>query len=155
MRIFYFRIPIIHSVCPPPPLPRTKFCIKFENNILMCFRLKRINLKTHWKWSKRKRIHIVIVWSIENASKWKRWPKISQAHVTLACALSSTYVTTCNSIVFWRSSEDSRKRIKTEVWTRIDRCVFEDNALAWTGPWRWTECIWRDSKMVVFRSISY
>ena len=33
-------------------------------------------------------------------------------------------------------SVDSQKRIKTEVWTRFDRCLFDDNenALVWTGP---------------------
>ena len=36
-------------------------------------------------------------------------------------------VYTCNSSVFERFSADSRKRIKTVVWTRIDRCVFDDN----------------------------
>ena len=45
-------------------------------------------------------------------------------------------VTTCNSIVFNHFSVDSRKRIKTVVWTRIDGCVFNDNenALVWVGP---------------------
>ena len=45
-------------------------------------------------------------------------------------------VTTCNSIVFNHFSVDSRKRIKTVVWTRIDGCVFNDNenALVWAGP---------------------
>ena len=42
-----------------------------------------------------------------------------------------TYVTKCNSIVFERFSVDSRKRIKTVVWTRIDRCVFDDNENAY------------------------
>ena len=37
---------------------------------------------------------------------------------------SSTYVTTCNFIVVERFSVGSQKRIKTVVWTRIDRCVF-------------------------------
>ena len=79
--------------------------------------------------SKRKRINIAIVfvWMVEFASKWKRWPKISQAHVFVVCAWSSTYVTTCNFIVFERFSVGSQKRIKTVVWTRIDRCVFDDN----------------------------
>ena len=31
--------------------------------------------------SKRKHIHIMTVWTIENASRWKWWPKISQARV--------------------------------------------------------------------------
>ena len=40
--------------------------------------------------SRRKCIHIGLVWTedetCENASKWKRWPKISQARVFVACA---------------------------------------------------------------------
>ena len=45
------------------------------------------------------------------------------------------YVATCNNIVFERFSLGSQKRIKTVVWTRIDRCVFNDNenALVWAG----------------------
>ena len=74
--------------------------------------------------SKWKRIHILLVWMVENgrrrSSKWKRWPKISLARVFEACVYSSTCVTTRNSIVFERSSVDSRKRIKSVVWTRID-----------------------------------
>ena len=50
--------------------------------------------------------------------------KISQARVFLACAWSSTCVTTCDSMPL---SVDSRKRIKTVVSTRIDRRVFDDN----------------------------
>ena len=46
------------------------------------------------------------------------------------------YVTACNSIIFKRFSVNSRKRIKTVVWTRIDWWVFDgnENALVWTGP---------------------
>ena len=36
-------------------------------------------------------------------------------------------VYTCNSSVFEGFSADSRKRITAVVWTRIDRCVFDDN----------------------------
>ena len=36
-------------------------------------------------------------------------------------------VYTCNSIVFKRFSADSRTAIKTVVWTRIDRSLFDDN----------------------------
>ena len=78
--------------------------------------------------SKWKGIHIVLVtWTVSNASKWKRWPKISQACVFVACAYheSSTYVTMSNSIVFEHFSVDSRKCIKMVVWTRLDRCVFD------------------------------
>ena len=42
-------------------------------------------------------------------------------------AWSSTYVTTCYSIVFERFSADCRNCIKTVLWTQIDRCVFDDN----------------------------
>ena len=60
------------------------------------------------------------MWTVENASKWKRRPKILQTHVFVACACSSTYVTTCNTIVFERFSVDTRKRIKTVGGTGID-----------------------------------
>ena len=36
-------------------------------------------------------------------------------------------VYTCNSSVFEGFSADIRRRIKKIVWTRIDRCVFDDN----------------------------
>ena len=61
----------------------------------------------------------------------KRWQKVSWVRVFVAFAYSSTYVTKCNSIVFERFSVDSRKRVKTVVWTRIDRCVFYDNENAY------------------------
>ena len=32
-----------------------------------------------------------------------------------------------HSVQFYRFSVDSRKRIKTVVWTQIDRCFFDDN----------------------------
>ena len=72
-----------------------------------------------------------LIYYVLNASKWKRWPKISKTRVFVACAWSSTYVTTCNSIVF---NVDSRKRIKTVMSTRIDWYCFDDkvNALVRT-----------------------
>ena len=86
---------------------------------------------------KQKRINIVLLWAVENASKWKRWPKISQARVFVACAQSSTYVTTSNSIVFeqWGQSKTHQSgsvdenRILIEnsyFWKRIsvDRAAF-------------------------------
>ena len=44
--------------------------------------------KRSWSGSKRKHVHIVLVWTVENASKWKQWPKISQARVLVAWAWS-------------------------------------------------------------------
>ena len=82
--------------------------------------------KRTWKWIKTKCGYIVSAWKVKNESKWKRWPKIWQARVFVACAWSSTYVPTKSWIVFERFSVDSRKRIKTVVWTRVDRCVFHD-----------------------------
>ena len=35
------------------------------------------------------------------------------------------------NVVFERFCVDSRKRIKIVVWTRIDRCVFDDNENAY------------------------
>ena len=48
----------------------------------------------------------------------------------------------CNFIVFERFGVDSRKRVKTLVWTRIDRCVFDDNknALVWSEKDRIARC---------------
>ena len=34
---------------------------------------------------------------------------------------------TSSSIVFERFSADSRKRVKTVEWTRIDECFLDDN----------------------------
>ena len=75
----------------------------------------------------------------QNAWKWKRRP----APLFVACTKSSSYVTKCNSIIFKRFNVDSRKRIETVVWRRIERWVFEgkkkhtfENALVWTGPER-------------------
>ena len=59
-------------------------------------------------------------------AEWKRWRHIYR-RVFVACTQSSTYVTTCNSIVFERFSADSQKRMKKVVWTPIHRCVFYDN----------------------------
>ena len=57
--------------------------------------------------------------------------QISQARMFVECAQSSIYVTTCDSTVFERFTVDSLKRIKTLVWTRIDRCFFNDNENAY------------------------
>ena len=48
-----------------------------------------------------------------------------------ACAQSSTYVTTCNCILFECFSVDRWKSIRPVVWTRIDWCVFDDNENAY------------------------
>ena len=73
------------------------------------------------------------VWTVENASKWKWWPKILQGHVIVACTSSSTYITTYNSIIFKCFWVHSRKRIRSVVWTRFNWCVFHDkkNACYW------------------------
>ena len=57
--------------------------------------------------------------------KMKKMAEISQVRMFVACAKSSTHI---NAIL-----SDSRKRIKTLVWTRIDRCVFiaNENAYFW------------------------
>ena len=76
-------------------------------------------------------------WNLElsrrtkNELRWNWCPKISQARVFAACAQSSTYVTTCNCIVFECFSVDRWKSIRPVVWTRIDWCVFDDNENAY------------------------
>ena len=89
---------------------------------------KRMILKLSWKWIETKTHTYRIKVDGRKRSKCiKRWQKISWVRVFVAFAYSSTYLTKCNSIVFERFSVESRKRIKAVVWTRIDRCIFDDN----------------------------
>ena len=64
--------------------------------------------------------------TVEKRIKMKTMTKISQMRVFIdpfvACA--------CNSIVFERFI---RKRITTLLWTRIDRCAFDDNENAYSA----------------------
>ena len=91
------------------------------------------DLKTFVKLSgsRRKRIHIVLVSTVENASnekndrKYRRrvWLKHAQ-RVQLASQRAILY-----------RFVDSRDGMKTVAWTRINRCLFDDNenALVWIG----------------------
>ena len=66
----------------------------------------------------------------------------------VACAYSSTYVTTCNSIVFERFSVDTQKRIKTVGWTGIDgamRFRWQRNRSS-VGK-AWEQCRWFSNNM--------
>ena len=98
--------------------------------------------------SKWKCAHIVLVWTVENASKWKRWPKISQVHVLVAWAKSLTYVTTCNSIVFkcfsvhgyWKTCQKGSVDMKRSMCFQWQH-TFE-KALVWSGgPFRPGTCV--------------
>ena len=51
--------------------------------------------------------------------------------VARAQSLTYMYVTTFSTVVFERFSLVSQKRIKMVVWTRINRCVFNDNEIAY------------------------
>ena len=75
--------------------------------------------------SKRDRISIVSVWMVENASKWRRLPKTPARVFSMRMKFNLRH--TCSSIVFERFSVDSRKRVKTVEWTRIDECFLDDN----------------------------
>ena len=98
------------------------------------FYRKSIDLKTLLKLrgSKRRRIHIVLVWIVEDGKKrikMKTMTEIWHVIVFVAC----TYVTS-NSTVFERFCVYSRKRIETPVmWTRIDRCISVDRAKIGNG----------------------
>ena len=59
--------------------------------------------------------------------KMKTMTKNNAGAFFCSMRIEFTYVTVCNSIAFERFSVDSRKRIKTVVWTQIDRCDFDDN----------------------------
>ena len=77
----------------------TFWCVKsFCPHYSERFHWKLIDLKMLLKVAENyeKCMHIIKVWMVEmveNASKWKWWPKTSQAHVFVACAWSWTYVT--------------------------------------------------------------
>ena len=98
--------------------------------------------------SKWKCAHIVSVWTVENASKWKRWPKISQVHVLVAWTKSLTYITTCNSIVFkcfsvhgyWKTCQKGSVDMKRSMCFQWQH-TFE-KALVWSGgPFRPGTCV--------------
>ena len=96
--------------------------------IRWAFLSKTHDFKTLLKMDQNENAYISIKVDGRKRSKCiKRWQKISWVRMFVACTYSSTYVTTCNSMVLERFSVDSRKRIKKVVWTRIDRCVFNDN----------------------------
>ena len=95
-----------------------------------------IELKTHRfenaleSGSKRKRVRILLVWTVENASMTE--------NIAGACVFSMLIELNLRHIVqfYPERFSVSRKRIKRVVWTPIDRCVFDDNenALRLIGP---------------------
>ena len=109
--------------------------------------MMRLRLKTRTVWcvfvrfenvfesgSKRKRIHMVSVWTVENG--WKRIKmKTKTENIAGAgvCSMRIEVHLRQNVQFYERFNVDSRKRIKTVVWTRIDRCVFAayENVYFW------------------------
>ena len=78
------------------------------------------------------------MWTVEDAwkrIKMKRWLEvsleISQTRAFVVYTKTSSYVSVRHNVQFyclWTFyGVDSPKRIKTVVWTRIDRCVSDDN----------------------------
>ena len=95
--------------------------------------LIRIDLKTLVKLSrsKRKSIHIILVQTVENASNEKDDRKYRRS----VCLQHVQRVQLTSQRAILYRFVDSRDRMKTVLWTRIDRCVFgeNENALVWTG----------------------
>ena len=115
-----------------------------------CYHRKCIDLKTLLIVDQNENAHnyILLVWTVENASKWKWWPKISQVHVLVAWAKSLTYVTTCNSIVFkcfsvhgyWKTCQKGSVDMKRSMCFQWQH-TFE-KALVWSGgPFRPGTCV--------------
>ena len=82
--------------------------------------------------SNRKRIHIVLL-CVRS--------KTLQARVFIACARSSTYVATCNSIVWnvvmWTVENAWKRKCVREsidAFSMITKTRTFENALVWTGP---------------------
>ena len=73
--------------------------------------------------------------------KLNRWKNDDQKYHRLVSCSMRMYSVQLRSqrvilLVFECSGMDSRgKRIKTVAWSRIDRCVFDDNKNAY--PWNW------------------
>lgn len=94
----------------------------------------------------KKRIRIALAWTVENGRERFKMKTIT-GNIAGACLCSMRKELNLSLNVqlhcFERFSVDSRKHIKTVVWTRIHRCVFDDNeneyytfenALVWTRP---------------------
>ena len=81
--------------------------------------------KSSWKWIKTE-THIVLVLAVEKRTKIKtRTESIAGA---CACRMRIGINLRHNvQFVVKPLSVDSQKRTKTVVWTRIDRCVVDDN----------------------------
>ena len=89
-------------------------------------------------------VHIVLVWMVENGRKSIKMKTMNE-NIAGACVCNMRIefnsfhkVQICRFRTFFRV--DSRKRVKTVVWTRIDRCVFNDDENAY---------FWRKSLIVI------
>ena len=96
--------------------------------------------------SKQKRIRIALVWTVEKGRECIKMKTIT-GNIAGACLCSMRKELNLSLNVqfhcFERFSVESRKHIKTVVWTRTHRCDFDDNenayytfenALVWTRP---------------------
>ena len=85
--------------------------------------------KSSWKWIKTE-THIVLVLAVEKRTKIKTMTE----NIAGACACRMRIRINLRhnvQFVVKRLSVNSRKRSKTVVWTRIDRCVVDDNENAY------------------------
>ena len=116
----HFRLKRVHVDTFRPYVHTNTLSVFIENSSMW---------KRSWKWIKTKTHTHRIVWKVKNGRVKKRRRHV-QARVW-SMRIVFYHVTTCNSIVFERFSVDSRKRIKTVLWTRIHRCIFYNNENAY------------------------
>ena len=92
---------------------------------------ERFHRKRSWKWIKTKTHRYRISADGRKRIKMKTMtsyvPRAS-SNIAGACVCNMRIVFNLrNNVQIYRFSVHSRKRIKTVVWTRIDRCAFDEN----------------------------
>ena len=96
----------------------------------LTFSSKTHRLENALERSKQKRIRIALVWTVEKGRECIKIKTIT-GNIAGACLCSMRKELNLSLNVqfhcFERFSVESRKHIKTVVWTRTHRCDFDDN----------------------------
>ena len=100
-----------------------------HTTLIRCFYRERIDLKAFLKVDQIENVLISYWCGRSKTHQNESTDKIAGACV--CCMRLRTYDRTYNSVFFKRFSVNRRKRVKTVAWTRIERCVFDDNENAY------------------------
>ena len=127
------------------PRPHLWKCLHFDkfrpsvHTNMLSFSIENASVwKMHLR-SGAKRIHICIVWvwTVENSQKcikMKSMTKKYHRHVCWSCSMVIEFNLCHNAQLYHFQTlkcGQSKSMIKTVVWMRIDRCVFNDNKNAY------------------------